>query len=147
MNKNSGKSEVKEEILEKEETAAEAVEEAAEKKLSKKEKRAKKAEDRRKKKIPENETEEERKEREKREEKKKDGTAELSFRERITQLYKDAQKEYTNVLSKPYFQYDSNLRPSDINEERFLIALVENFQKRAILKAKNENFYLFFNEN
>jgi len=73
-------------------------------------------------------------------EKKQDGTGELSFRERISQLYKDAQKEYTNVLSKPFFKYDTNYRPSDVNEERFLIALVENFQKRAILKAKNENF-------
>lgn len=76
----------------------------------------------------------------KREEKKKDGTAEIAFRERIINLYKEAKKEYSNVLSKPFFSYDASLRPSDINEERFLIALVENFQKRAILKAKNENF-------
>ncbi len=74
------------------------------------------------------------------EEKKTDGLAEQSFRERINKLYKDAKKEYKNVLSKPYFTYDKSYRPSDSNEERFLIALVESFQKRAILKSKNESF-------
>jgi len=73
-------------------------------------------------------------------EKKTVGLAEQSFRERINQLYKDAEKEYKNVLSKPYFTYDKGYRPSDSNEERFLIALVESFQKRAILKSKNESF-------
>ena len=73
-------------------------------------------------------------------EKKSDGLAEKSFRERIDKLYKDAKKEYVNVLSTPYFSYDSQYRPSNSNEERFLIALVESLQKRAILKAKNESF-------
>ncbi len=71
---------------------------------------------------------------------KKDGLAEQSFRKRISQLYKDAKIEYKTVLSKAYFTYDKNYRPSDSNEERFLIALVDNFQKRAILKSKNESF-------
>lgn len=74
MNKNSGASDVKQEIIETEESVQEAVQTdspAEEKTLSKKEKRAKKAEQRRKSKIPENETEEERKEREKKEERKK----------------------------------------------------------------------------
>ncbi len=74
------------------------------------------------------------------EEIKKDGLADQSFRERIKQLYKDAQREYSKVLSDPYFKYDANNRPTTINEERFLIALVQNFQKRAILKSKNESF-------
>lgn len=73
-------------------------------------------------------------------EKKSDGLAEKSFRERINKLYKDAKREYSNVLSTPYFYYDTQLRPSNSNEERFLIALVESIQKRAILKAKNESF-------
>lgn len=73
-------------------------------------------------------------------EKKSDGLAEKSFRERIDKLYKDAKREYVNVLSTPYFSYDSQFRPSNSNEERFLIALVESLQKRAILKAKNESF-------
>jgi type I restriction enzyme M protein len=73
-------------------------------------------------------------------EKKSDGLAEKSFRERIDKLYKDAKREYVNVLSTPYFSYDSQFRPSNANEERFLIALVESLQKRAILKAKNESF-------
>ncbi len=73
-------------------------------------------------------------------EKKKDGLAEKSFRERIDELYKDAKKEYKNVMSTPYFSYDSSFRPSNANEERFLILLVEALQKRAILKAKNESF-------
>lgn len=73
-------------------------------------------------------------------EKRKDGLAEKSFRERIDKLYKDAKREYVNVLSTPYFTYDKQFRPSDSNEERFLIALVESLQKRAILKAKNESF-------
>ena len=73
-------------------------------------------------------------------EKKSDGLAEKTFRERIDKLYKDAKREYVNVLSTPYFSYDSQFRPSNSNEERFLIALVESLQKRAILKAKNESF-------
>ncbi|MDR3519963.1 MAG: N-6 DNA methylase [Candidatus Pacebacteria bacterium] len=73
-------------------------------------------------------------------EKKSDNLGEHTFRERINKLYIDAKKEYSKVLSAPYFSYDKNLRPSDSNEERFLIALIESFQKRAILKAKNESF-------
>ena len=73
-------------------------------------------------------------------EKKKDGLAEKSFRERIDNLYKDAKREYKNVLSNPYFSYDSSFKPSNANEERYLILLVDAFQKRAILKAKNESF-------
>lgn len=73
-------------------------------------------------------------------EKKKDGLAEKTFRERISRLYSDAKKEYRKVLSKPIFYYDSSSIPSDTNDEKFLIALVETFQKRAILKAKNESF-------
>lgn len=73
-------------------------------------------------------------------EKKSDGLGEKSFRARIDKLYKDAKREYVNVLSKPYFSYDTTLKPSNANEERFLIALVESLQKRAILKAKNESF-------
>lgn len=75
-------------------------------------------------------------------EKKNDGLGKISFRERIAILYKDAKKEYENVLSKSYFSYDinDNYKPSNANEERFLIALVESLQKRAILKAKNESF-------
>ena len=73
-------------------------------------------------------------------EKKSDGLGEKSFRTRIDKLYKDAKREYVNVLSKPYFSYDTTLKPSNANEERFLIALVESLQKRAILKAKNESF-------
>ncbi len=69
-----------------------------------------------------------------------DGLAVASFRERIKQLYKDAQREYSKVLSDPYFKYDTSNRPTSANEERFLIALVQNFQKRAILKSKNESF-------
>jgi len=73
-------------------------------------------------------------------EKKKDGLAEKTFRERISHLYVDAKREYKKVLSKPVFSYNSSMVPSDTNDERFLIALVETFQKRAILKAKNESF-------
>lgn len=73
-------------------------------------------------------------------EKKNDGLAEKSFRERIVNLYKDAKKEYKKVLSKPIFYYNNYMIPSDTNDEKFLIALVETFQKRAILKAKNESF-------
>lgn len=62
------------------------------------------------------------------------------FRERITRLYQDAKREYSRVLSKPLFSYSSDMKPSDSSDEKFLIALVEVFQKRAILKAKNESF-------
>lgn len=63
-----------------------------------------------------------------------------SFRERIDGLYKDAKQAYPKVLSKPFFSYDSSLRPNDSNDERFLIALVQIFQRKAILKSKNESF-------
>jgi len=76
------------------------------------------------------------------EEKRKDGLAERSFRERIVNLYKKAQKEYPKVLGreKGIFSYNSELRPSKSNDEKFLIAVVEIFQQRAILKARNESF-------
>ena len=75
-------------------------------------------------------------------EKREDGLAEKTFRERINNLYRDAQKEYINVLGgqKRLFTYDKELRPNKSNVEKFLIAVVETFQKRAILKAKNESF-------
>lgn len=64
------------------------------------------------------------------------------FRLRISQLYKDAQKEYSKILSsgKRVFQYDNNLRPLTPKDEKFLMVLIECFQKRAILKATNESF-------
>lgn len=76
------------------------------------------------------------------EEKRKDGLGENCFRERINNLYKEAQKEYPKVLGreKRIFSYDSELRPSKSRDEKFLIALIETFQQRAILKAKNESF-------
>jgi type I restriction enzyme M protein len=74
------------------------------------------------------------------EEKRRDGLAEESFRKRITKLQEDAKREYKEVLSKPFFSYSKDYKPSDSNDERFLIALAESFQKRAILKAKNESF-------
>ena len=76
-------------------------------------------------------------------EKKYNGLAENSFRERIMNLYESAKKEYSNVLTKPVFSYSNNkgkFKPSDSNDEKFLIALVEIFQRRAILKAQNESF-------
>jgi len=64
------------------------------------------------------------------------------FRERINQLYKDAEKEYKNVLGglRRLFTFDNKQRPTKPNDEKFLIALIEIFQQRAILKAKNESF-------
>ncbi|MCK4649760.1 N-6 DNA methylase [Candidatus Pacearchaeota archaeon] len=73
-------------------------------------------------------------------EKRVDGLAEKSFKERINQLYKDAKREYGNVLSKPSFNYSKDFKSSDSNDEKFLIALIEAFQQRAILKAKSESF-------
>lgn len=62
------------------------------------------------------------------------------FSERIKNLYKEAEKQYKNVLSKPFFSYASDLKPSDSNDEKFLIEVIKIFQKRAILKSKNESF-------
>lgn len=75
-------------------------------------------------------------------EKRKDGLGEKEFRERIDNLYKDAQKEYPKVLGreKRLFSYDSDFRPTKTSDEKFLIAVIETFQQRAILKAKNESF-------
>ena len=73
-------------------------------------------------------------------EKLKDGTASIQFRDRIKKLYSDAKKEYSHILSNPYFSYDAKSRPSNTNEERFLVSFVELLQKRAILKSKNEKF-------
>lgn len=76
------------------------------------------------------------------EEKEKDGSANKTFRARIQELYKEAEKEYRNVIGgeKRVFSYDINLRPARISDERFLVGLVEAFQRRAILKARNESF-------
>jgi type I restriction enzyme M protein len=65
-----------------------------------------------------------------------------SFRQRIDNLYKDAQKEYKNVLGgkNRIFTFDEKQRPHKPNDEKFLIALIDIFQQRAILKAKNESF-------
>lgn len=64
------------------------------------------------------------------------------FRARINDLYKRAEREYRNILEEQrrLFKYDNNLRPERPNDEKFLIALIEIFQQRAILKAKNESF-------
>lgn len=76
------------------------------------------------------------------EEKGSDGLASQSFRERISNLYDEAQREYPNVLGKEkrLFKYDGMLRPERVNDEKFLIALVEVFQRRGILRAKHESF-------
>jgi type I restriction enzyme M protein len=57
-------------------------------------------------------------------------------------LYNGAQKEYPNVLGgeKRVFCYDLSLRPIKISDEKFLVGLMEAFQRRAILKARNESF-------
>ena len=72
--------------------------------------------------------------------KEKDNLA--TFRERINDLYQDAEREYKNVLggSRRLFTFDGKKRPTKPNDEMFLIALIEIFQQRAILKAKNESF-------
>ena len=72
----------------------------------------------------------------------KEGLGKESFRERIQNIYSMAQKEYPKVLGseRRIFSYDSMSRPSNSNDERFLISLISIFQRRAILKARNENF-------
>lgn len=62
------------------------------------------------------------------------------FRERINKLYSDAERHYKNVLNRRLFSYSKDLKPSDLNDEKFLIEVIEIFQKRAILKARNESF-------
>jgi type I restriction enzyme M protein len=71
-----------------------------------------------------------------------EGLGKSSFRERILNLYSGASREYPKVLGRQrrVFTYDDELRPSDSNDERFLIELIKIFQRRAILKAKNTNF-------
>ena len=67
-----------------------------------------------------------------------------SFRERIQKLYKEARRKYENVLSKSFFEYKNdenfNLKATDTNDEKFLIELIKIFQRKAILKSKNESF-------
>jgi type I restriction enzyme M protein len=62
------------------------------------------------------------------------------FRERMILLYKEAKRAYSKVLSEPFFKYDKDLKPSSTNDEKFLIELVKIFQRKAILKSKNESF-------
>lgn len=74
-----------------------------------------------------------------------DQTEDLNiFRERIFKLYKDAKRNYEKVLSKSFFEYrkkeDWYFIPSDTNDEKFLIEVVKIFQRKAILKSKNESF-------
>ncbi|MCP3660107.1 MAG: N-6 DNA methylase [Bacteroidetes bacterium] len=77
-------------------------------------------------------------------EKMEDGTFTKSFRERIKNLYENAKREYPNVLDreKRLFTYreDERLSPTKLSDEKFLVAVIETFQQRAILKAKNESF-------
>ena len=66
-----------------------------------------------------------------------------SFRERMKDLYKDAKRHYDKVISNPFFEYKNknwNLIPSDTNDEKFLIEVIKIFQRKAILKSKNESF-------
>lgn len=64
------------------------------------------------------------------------------FRHRIDKLYSEAEFQYKNVIGgdKRIFKYDKKLRPNRGADEQFLIALIEIFQRRAILKTKNESF-------
>lgn len=62
------------------------------------------------------------------------------FRERMIKLYKEAKRKYEKVLSKSFFWYEDNLMPSDTNDEKFLIEVIKIFQRKAILKSKNESF-------
>lgn len=62
------------------------------------------------------------------------------FRERMIKLYKEAKRKYEKVLSKSFFSYTLDLKPSDTNDEKFLIELIKIFQRKAILKSKNESF-------
>lgn len=75
-------------------------------------------------------------------EKARDGLGDLTFRNRIQNLYKQAQKDYPKVLNpeKRIFTYDDELRPDKPSDEKFLIAVMEIFQQRSILKADNESF-------
>ena len=63
-----------------------------------------------------------------------------NFRKRIQTLYGQAKREYKNILSTPYFGYDNMLRPLSIQDEKFLIELVQDFQLNKIIDSKNESF-------
>ncbi len=71
---------------------------------------------------------------------KKDWIISTSFRERINELYKEAKKEYKNVLTWTTFSYSSDLKPTNWNYEKFLIEFIKIFEIKSILKSENENF-------
>ncbi len=77
------------------------------------------------------------------EEKNKLGYGSQSFRNRVENLYKKAQSEYKSIFTNREFKYEiknGSLSPIHGDDEKFLIGLIEVFQKKTILDTQNTNF-------
>lgn len=71
------------------------------------------------------------------------GTAKQSFRERIKAIYDRAKSKYKSIFNPQCFGYAEeagHLKPSNANDEKFLVGLVSIFQKKTILNTKNKSF-------
>ncbi len=65
------------------------------------------------------------------------------FRKRFKSLQDDARTDYPNILTDPIFKYiagNSGLQANHKAMEDFLIAVINVFEMKSILKANNENF-------
>lgn len=72
------------------------------------------------------------------------GTGTQSFRERINSIYTRAKTKYRNIFNPQCFGYETTssgkLKPSNPNDEKFLIGLVSIFQTKTILNTSNKSF-------
>ena len=65
------------------------------------------------------------------------------FRKRLIGLYDRVKTEYKSIFNPPAFKYDKkgdNFTPSHGDDEKFLIGLINVFQKKTILETQNANF-------
>ncbi len=73
----------------------------------------------------------------------KQGFGTQSFRGRIDQLYRRVKEEYKSIFNPRLFTYIADkdqLKPQHGDDEKFLIGLVQIFQKKSILETQNTSF-------
>ena len=71
------------------------------------------------------------------------GFGSQSFRNRIEFLYKKTKEEYKSIFNPRVFVYQkkgSDLVPLNGDDEKFLIGLIQVFQKKTILETQNASF-------
>lgn len=81
------------------------------------------------------------------EEKNSNGTEKQVFRDRIYNLYERAKVTYQTLLTNREFYYEKYevnskemLKPLRVDDEKFLIGMIEKIQKKTILNDSNTNY-------